>query len=156
MTPYKKLFFVFFVMTSVGCAGPIGPFPGGELQGTVAQYPNSWLPASDVTHVQLETRDRENKPHSINIWSVVLGDRMFFSTSLVRGEENPEKREWVQNVLNSDGVRVKVSDQIYEGKLTRVLDEETVQGVKEAFTLKYDRPHDERTDKAWIFELAKQ
>ena len=118
-------------------------------------FPANWDVAADVEHVQLETYKANGQPHSVNIWCVVHNDRLFFTTSLVRGEEHPEKRRWVQNVLANHAARVKVADYIFEGNLRQIQELELSTSVKNAFGLKYDDGKEERTRSAWVFEFAK-
>ena len=156
MRQHQACFLVFLALTAAGCSGPLGPFAGGRLSGESAPYPTSWHDAVSAEQVQLETYGTDGAPHSVNIWCVVHFDRLFFTTSLVRGEENPEKRVWVRNALTNTDARVRVGDHIYRGSLRKVLDDNLESGVKRAFVLKYDHEEDERTEDAWVFELTKK
>ena len=144
------------LLLASACSGPLGPFPGGSLEGDPMPYPENWHVAEATDHVQLETYNTDGHAHSVNIWCVVHDENMYFTTSLVRGEEIPENRQWVQNALTHNEARVRVGDVIYEGTLERVLDAELVAGIKNGFVLKYDIEVDERTGNAWIFEFAKK
>ena len=133
-----------------------GPFAGGQLSGTVTPYPADWQVADGVEHVQLETYTATADAHSVNIWCVVVDDRLFFATSLVRGEADPAKRAWVQNALADGQARVKIGEALFPGELMKVEDTATISSVKNAFVVKYKHERDERTDNAWVFELAKK
>lgn len=150
----RRLVFGLILVAGYGCTGPIGPIAGGELAGENRPYPASWNEAAAVEQVQLETYETSGQPHSVNIWCVVHTDRLFFVTSLVRGEEMPEKRGWVQNALANQAARVRVGEAIFEGNLNKIQDDALTSNVKDAFILKYDEDTDERTQNAWVFEFV--
>ena len=155
MTKLQVIPFFLLVLLVFGCSGPVGPFSGGRLAGDTAPFPTTWDVAVEADHVQLETYDADGDAHSVNIWCVVHMDRLFFTTSLVRGEEQPDKRRWVQNALANPAARLKVDTYIFEGIISKVEDAEFLSNVKNAFVLKYDEENDERARDAWVFEFAK-
>ena len=145
---------MFLLLSATGCTGPIGPLSGGKLGGESVPYPDNWDVAVSTEHVQLETLDKEGQAHSVNIWCVVHNQRMYFTTSLVRGEEDPQSRRWVRYATDNNSARVRVDGLIYEGQLKRIEDVQLVSGVKEAFVAKYQTEIDDRNRNAWIFEFA--
>ena len=132
----------------LGC-GPLGTLPGGALRGTLPE-PGAPLLCTEHT-IQLETRPDD--PHSVNTWCVSLDDRFYIPTSLILGDENPLDREWVQNVLADDRVRVRVEDVLYERRAVRVTEEGEVEQAKSAFLTKYEFDPDEHSSAAWIFRM---
>ncbi|MEM7079004.1 MAG: DUF2255 family protein [Pseudomonadota bacterium] len=137
-----------------GCCGPLGPLAGGKLAGETASYPVGWNLARSTEHVQLETYDADGDAHSVNTWSVVHGERLYIASSMVRGQERPEKRRWVRNAMAAPDARLKVDAYIYSGVLRRIEDGQLVSAIKAAFVLKYAIEENARTRDAWVFEFA--
>ncbi len=132
--------------------GPMGPIPGGRLRGTVVEpSPTEWSHVEAERTVQLETRPDD--PHSINIWTGVVDGRLYIASSLIRGPDEPEERDWVQHVLADPRVRLRVDGRIYELKATRVEDPALVETVREAMIAKYDVKPDAHSSAAWVFRL---
>jgi len=134
-----------------GC-GPLGPIPGGRLRGEVEPPPPGWDEIASVRTVQLETRPDD--PHSVNVWSGVVGGRLYVATSLIRGTDVPAERDWVQHVLADPRVRLRTGGRIYELKATRVNDPARADAVREAMIAKYDVDPDAHSAAAWVFELT--
>ena len=47
---------LFSLALASACSGPMGPIPGGELQGTPAPWPEDWSYTDDIENVLLQTR----------------------------------------------------------------------------------------------------
>ena len=138
------------------CSGPLGPIPGGLLSGQTSVTPGSWDFAVDADQIQLETIDESGDAYSVNVWSGVVDGRLFIPTSLVRGAENPDDRGWVKNAVSNDSARVRIGEKVYAGQLSRVMEAELTQRVKNALMQKYDTKADARSAGAWIFEVQKR
>ncbi len=75
-------------------------------------------------------------------------------TSLVRGADEPSDRQWVQNAIANDTVRIRVNGKLYMGVIAKVLDESLAEQAKSAIFAKYGSEPDARSELAWIFEIA--
>ena len=137
----------------IGCSGPVGPIPGGRLDGPVVAEFSDWSFASTAQQLQLETIGADGAAHSVNVWSGVVDGRLFVPTSLLRGAENPAEREWVQNVLKRPKVRVRVDGRLFAGNMQRVSDQDYSERVKQQILEKYGSEADARTAQAWVFEI---
>ena len=135
-----------------GCDGPLGPFAGGELSGTLHQGTlDDWSFVTDVEVIALETQPAD--PHSVSVWPGVVDGRLYIPTSLISGKENPAERDWVRHVLADPNVRLRVGDIIYAATATRVTDADTVNKVTEVMLAKYAEDATSQSDGAWIFRL---
>ena len=135
----------------LGC-GPLGPIPGGRLRGDVAPPPLDWSSMADVRQAQLETRPED--PHSINIWLGVVGGRLYVTSSLILGPDDPNERDWVQHVLADPRVRLRIDGRVYELNAVRVQDPVLVETVRSTMIDKYEVEPDAHSDAAWVFQLA--
>lgn len=134
--------------------GPIGPFPGGRLNGDLgAPDQTDWSFASEVENAQLETRP--SKPHSVNTWFVALGPRLYVPTSMILGPKDPAQRGWVANVDADAHVRIRLGDRVFDRVAVRVDDEDEYARAREALEGKYGiEPEDRDPDRIiWIYRL---
>ncbi|MEM9621275.1 MAG: hypothetical protein AAF993_06470 [Pseudomonadota bacterium] len=150
----RFLIMVVLTLTASACSGPLGPIPGGALNGDPGPAADDWAFAADADHLQLETIDAAGKPYSVNVWSGVVDGRLFIPTSLVRGAEQPAERGWVQNASANSAVRVRIDELVYPGEIKRVTDPDLTRQVKAALAAKYASEADERAARAWVFEVT--
>jgi hypothetical protein len=148
-----KHVWIALLLFSAGCSGPVGPIPGGKLDGPVITEFADWSFASTAEQIQLETIGADGAAHSVNVWSGVVDGRLFIPTSLVQGAENPAEREWVKNALQHPGVRVRIDGRLFTGTAQRVSDEEYSEGVKQHILDKYASEAGARSAQAWVFEI---
>ena len=139
-------------LLSSGCGGPLGPFSGGALSGDEVPLPSDWSAVSDIKQVQLETRSTD--PYSVNTWIGVVDGNLYIPTSLIMGDKDPAQRAWVQHVQDNPHIRLRVGDNIYPLKATRILDSDAVDKVKRALLLKYGEESTPHSDQAWIYSLT--
>ncbi|MCR9094428.1 MAG: hypothetical protein NXI30_09435 [bacterium] len=101
-----------------GC-GPIGPIPGGALDGEVGPaVVADWSFADAVENAQLETRPGD--PHSVNTWWGAVGGKLYVPTSMILGPKDPTGRSWVAHVSDDDRVRIRLGDQVFERRALRL------------------------------------
>ncbi len=127
--------------------GPIGPFPGGRLSGSVAaDLPGDWSFADGRDTVQLETRS--SSPYSVNLWGAGIGDRFYLASG------GGGDARWVRYIAEDPNVRLRVGDTIYELRAVRVADDEERERFLAALKRKYDwKPEPEQSEEAWLFRL---
>ena len=132
--------------------GPIGPFAGGRLKGEEAAWPADWSRLAQVENAQLETNPDD--PHSINIWFVVVDSRPYLATSLLRGSDVPEEREWVRNVSADPEIRIRIDGVVYAGRVEPVGDAETKARVFAQFQDKYPNLDPARGDASRFYVVG--
>lgn len=132
--------------------GPMGPLAGGALSGAVQEDPPpEWSGFADVEQIQVESRPSD--PHSVNTWCGVVDGRFYVPSSLIMGPDDPSERGWVQHVLADPNVRLRIEDEVYELRATRVEDPAERERVRDALIAKYEVERDAQAEKAWIFRM---
>ena len=135
-----------------GCNGPLGPIAGGELSGATSDEAIlDWSFAADVEVVQLETQPGD--PHSVNTWVGVHNGKLYIPTSLIRGNAEPNNRDWVRHVIADPRVRLRINDTIYPATASRVMDQAQVNAVRNQLLLKYAEEPTEHSSAAWLFVM---
>ena len=133
---------------------PIGPCPGGRLTGEVGA-PGSAIDARlrALDKAQLETRPED--PHSVHTWFVVIGERLYVPTSMIRGPRDPRERSWVGHVAADPAVRIRLGEVVYERFAHRVEDAEEYAAVRAALEEKYalDPAARDPEREVWIYRL---
>ena len=132
----------------LGACEPIGPIPGGRLDGTVAPGPVADWSFSDVYQtIQLETRPED--PHSVTVWCSTHEGRLYIPS------RKPNKKRWVKYVTEDPRVRVRIGGTLYAGRAVRVTDEAEIEALVPAVLKKYDlsEPEDEDTPEVWFFRI---
>jgi hypothetical protein len=133
---------------AVAACGPIGPIPGGKLEGEVVAEPvEDWSFTNPHETVQLETRLED--PHSVTVWCVAQEGRLYIPS------RHPEKKRWVQYVAEDARVRVGVDDRIYPARIARVTDRAELEAVVPLLIRKYelDPPDAEEEKDVWVFRV---
>ena len=127
--------------------GPMGPFPGGRLSGSVAaDLPGDWSFADGRDTVQLETRS--SAPYSVNLWGAGIGDRFYLASG------GGGDARWVRYIAEDPNVRLRVGDTIYELRAVRVEDDAEAERFIEALKRKYGwEPSTPEREDAWLFRL---
>ncbi len=142
-----RLFVAIALLFLAGCDKPFGFIPGRELDGDEVPPPQDWTEISSIPTVQLEFRP--DKPYSINIWAVGIGQDMYIAT----GEDGTRWTEYLQQMPM---VRVRVSESIYPLNAVRVLDPAERQSVTETFVAKYNLDEDNWVVTGQVFRLDRR
>jgi len=133
------------LLLALAC-GPLGPLPGGRLEGELAPAPADWSFSDAAKTVQLETDPAE--PYSVNIWGVGLGSAFYVAS----GEGGSSR--WAQNISSDPRVRLQVDGRLYALRAARVEDPTEIERVLAALVEKYDfEPDEEQRAQAWLFRL---
>jgi hypothetical protein len=111
------------------CGAPLGPIPGGSLDGDLAPWPDDWQHAEDCENVLLQTNPLE--PYSVTIWGVGI-DRAFYVGASKRSHQ------WAKYMEEDPRVTLEVDGKLYQALAERVIDPDTTQLVAEHFFAKYD------------------
>ena len=139
-----RLFVAIAFLFVAGCDKPFGFIPGRELDGDEVPPPQNWTEIEGIPTVQLEFRP--DKPYSINIWAVGIGQDMYIAT----GEDGTR---WTEYLQQTPMVRVRVSESIYPLNAVRILDPAEHQSVTEAFVAKYNLDEDNWVVSGQVFRL---
>jgi hypothetical protein len=99
-----------------GCSGPLGPIPGGRLQGGIIRKPvTDWSFAAAYRHAQVETRP-EN-PYSVTVNYYVADGELYLDI----GTEGDWNR-WRRFMREDPRVRVRFGEHVYEVLAVPVFD----------------------------------
>ena len=144
----RAILFAALMLTAslAGCGGPFVLFPGGALEGSTVQAPDSWAFTDDVKTVQLETLPAD--PYSVNIWVIALGGHLYVHAGANRST-------WVENMEADPNVRLQVEDSIYELVSARVDGQDEFDRFSDAYEKKYGRrPRNGNVAEAYLFRLG--
>jgi hypothetical protein len=129
----------------VACGQPFLLLPGGKLDGVTEPAPGDWKIADDVSTIQLETRPLD--PYSVNIWVLGMGPFLYVHAGANRST-------WVEHIEDDPNVRVRIEDQIYELRATRVESQDEFNQFSDGYEAKYGtRPRVEDASEAYLFRL---
>lgn len=127
--------------------GPIGPIPGGSLQGSFA--PEGMLDAGPLaSRSQIQLQVRPASPRSMNVWVIVLDGEIYVPSGLA-----PWK-QWPQQLLQDERVVLRVDDRLYDRSAVRVTDPALVARLVEAVRAKYGVSDRAGSDRTWFFHLV--
>jgi len=143
----RSKIFVFALCASLaaGC-GPFLLLPGGALDGTPAATPSDWSISDEVDTVQLETNPSD--PYSVNIWAVGMGPALYIHAGANRSR-------WVENIEADSDVRIRIADDLYDLRASRVEDQAEFDRFADAYESKYGfRPRNEKVTEAYLFRLV--
>ena len=115
--------------TLCACGAPIGPIPGGHLQGTTKDWPVNWTFTDAQEYILLETDP--NDPYSVTLWGVSLDDGFYIAAA------DPNS-QWVLNLMRDPAVIVGVSGNLYRGKAAAVNNRSLSQRVRRRYLAKYE------------------
>jgi hypothetical protein len=125
--------------------GPFLLLPGGELEGTDVPVPADWSLLADRSTVQIETRPED--PYSVNIWAVGMG-------SVVYIHAGANRSKWVEHLETNPALRLRVDEDIYALRATRVETQEEFNTFSDAYEEKYSvRPRNETVGQVYLFRL---
>lgn len=128
-----------------GC-GPFLVIPGGKLEGAPAEPPGDWSFTDDVSTIQLETNPQD--PYSVNIWAVGMGPVLYVHAGANRST-------WVEHMEADPQVRVRIEEDIYTLRASRVEGQDEFDRFSDAYEKKYgSRPRNEVVSEAYLFRLS--
>lgn len=117
-----------------GCGGPVGPFAGGRLTGTVVRTAVAdWSFANEYELIQVETRPAD--PYSVNVHYYVVDQRLY-----VEGDPNRRLSRWRTYLRQNPDLRVRFGDRVYEVTAVEVTDEDEIVSILPVF---YDKDDDD-------------
>jgi hypothetical protein len=110
--------------------GPLGPFPGPELSGSVVEEAvDDWSLVDAIKVIQIETRPED--PYSVSTWLTRIDDGIYVFAA---NAESP----WVRNITEDPRVRIRIEGRIYERRAVGVANLETKRAFLTAMKSKYE------------------
>lgn len=118
-----------FTLLLSACGDPMGPMPGGKLDGELTAVPDDWSFTAATEDFQLETDPDD--PYSVNIWAVDIGPVLYVASG---GGETT----WSENMQENGNVILRDGTNLYPLHATKVSDVEELQRVLKRYEDKYD------------------
>ncbi len=111
------------------CHGPLGPFAGGRLSGTISTEPSAdWSVAAGHDTVVIETRPDD--PYSVQVHYYVVGDQLYVE-AMPRGWSR-----WRGFLAADPLARVRFGDRIYPVRAVPVVRADEIASVLPVFYTK--------------------
>ena len=127
------------------CGAPLGPIPGGKLQGIIEPWPKDWSHAEEVENVLLETNPTD--PYSVTIWGLGIEDSFFVGAS-------KRSNQWAENLEKDPRVVLDVDGALYRALAKRVTNSQTNDEVAQKFIAKYDLDPDALEGEGAFYQLT--
>ena len=151
----RKLFFTIVIVGGIVFAiamlarfsdGPIGPFPGGPLQGEITRGMeppwSSLLANEDSIELQVNPAD----PRSLHVWFVLHNGAIHVPSAWA-----PHK-EWPEQVEADPRVVLRTRGRMYDRHATRVTDPATIDTLLGLVSEKYGAGRGD-PETTWFFRL---
>ena len=129
-------------------SNPIGPVAGRQVTGNVVEEPVSdWSFTDEFQQIAVETRPAA--PHSVTTICFSHDGALYVPAS------NASAKSWPYYFLADPRVRVKIGDEVYPGRATRVTDEALRPALIAAARAKYDIGEDDGPplEEVWVFRI---
>ena len=111
--------------------GPLGPLPGGELDGEPSSSaPVDWSFSHAHETIQLEVRPDD--PYSVNVWCVATHGKLYVGAG--RGESS----FWARALLEEPEARLRIGTTLYDIIATRVTDTAEIEAFLDGLAKKYE------------------
>ena len=125
--------------------GPIGPFPGGPMDGEVVTDKDvDWSFAATAATTQLQTSD---PPRSRNVW-VIVRDGELYVPSLFVGAKT-----WPHKVAEDPVVMLRFGDLLFVRTAVRVEDPALLEALWADMASKYATTAPDDYEGHWIFRM---
>lgn len=127
---------------------PIGPFPGGELSGTVVPDAiDNWAFINDLGLCQVEVNPQA--PHSINAFCFESQQNLYVGCMRCPG------KTWAEAVQADPNARIRFGQNIYPVSATRITDEALRDQVwADRHAKNSDGPPDPTPEDWWLFNMV--
>lgn len=128
------------------CGAPLGPIPGGALEGEIVPWPENWAHAEQCENVLLQTNPKD--PYSVTVWGVGIGEDFFVGAS-------KRSHRWAQNLERDPEVILEVDGMLYRASATRVVEADAVKPVADQFIAKYDMDPEDLSGEGTFYRLTR-
>ena len=126
--------------------GPVGPFPGGPLQGEITSGPeppwSTLLAHEDSIELQVNASD----PRSLRVWFVLHNGAIHVPSAWAA------RKEWPAQVEADPRVVLRTRGRMYDRRATRVTDPGTIDTLLGLVSEKYDSSLG-NPETTWFFRL---
>lgn len=116
-------------MLALGILVACGPIPGGRLSGQTAAIPRDWSAAVPDDRAICEIEARPEKPHSIQLECFVHDRKLYVQSHRWALAGWWPVQSWAGVWIEHPDVRVRLGDELYDVKATRVTDAQERQSV---------------------------
>lgn len=152
---YLGLFLVLVILV-LGTAflfrtDPIAIIPGKRLSGEEKNYPVDWAFSNE--HMTIAVESRPDDPHSVTTLCFIHEGNLYVTA------QSGSTKKWTQYVSNNPLVRIKIGEDVYPVRATRVLDigiEDVAASVAHKYTQFADRDPDESPKDVWLFLISQR
>lgn len=107
------------------------------LRGDVSSFPADWIFADKNQTILVETHPWYRIPHSVTIYFVTNQGNLYLHCSYAPGDKYPDGKTWTAYLARNPKVRVKVGNQVFDGKVALVTDAADFNTLHEIFRMKY-------------------
>src|ERR1700722_9610184 len=109
------------------------------LKGDVQSFPADWTFADKYQTIMVETHPWYLIPHSVNIFFVTFQGNLYLHADYDPGGKFPSGKSWTAAVARNPTVRVKLGNQVFDGKAFLVTDKAEADALFEVQRKKYPR-----------------
>jgi len=130
---------------------PIAVIPGKRLSGEETNYPVDW--AFSNAHMTIAVESRPDDPHSVTTLCCVHEGNLYVPA------QSGSTKKWTHYVSDNPLVRIKIGEDIYPVRATRVLDigmEDVAASVAHKYSQFADRDPDEGPKDVWLFLISRR
>ena len=127
----NKFVGILAILLLAGCQ-PEDTSPGLWLSGTLQPFPEDWSFTDSHREISIEVATPYLVPHSVTIWCADLDGDLYVGAAV------PESKNWPGWVMDDPDVVLKVGDDIYEARLTRLQDADEIGRIRGVYADKYD------------------
>jgi hypothetical protein len=96
--------------------------PGLWLKGDVSSLPADWAFADKNTTLLVETHPWYLIPHAVTVWFVTYKGNLYLHSDFSDGRTYPGGRSWTAGIARDPNVRIKIGNQVFDGKAVVVTD----------------------------------
>jgi len=133
------LLLVVALSAMLASCGPLGPVPGGALNGELAsEAPSDWSFSNAHKTIQLEVRPSD--PYSVNLWCVASNGKLYV------GAGQGASSAWARALLEDGRARVRIDTALYAVVAQRVTEPDEIQAYVAALSRKYERSQADPAD----------
>jgi hypothetical protein len=109
------------------------------LKGDVQNFPVDWAFADKYQTIMVETHPWYFIPHSVNIFFVTSQGNLYLHADYDPGGTFPSGKSWTASVARNPEVRLKLGNQVFDGKAFLVTDKAESDALFEVERKKYPK-----------------
>ena len=129
-TPYRLMVATSMLLV-LGACEPQDGRPGLWLRGELQPYPEDWTFTDERLEIAIQVAAPYFLPHSVTILCAAFEGNLFV------GAHRPETKNWPTWVTDDPDVVLKIGEDRYEARLTRIGDPLMIANALGAYAAKY-------------------